>query len=637
MVPTPRKPKSLDAESQLSPVDRTPRAKAKKIESYQENEESESDLEYPVKKKPRSSKKGAQLKVGKPGKRRRLSLAMLFELLPLELVFEIWSYLEPLDLLRISRSNKWLQDLLTSKTSVAVWRTARANVTPPLDCPPDQTEVQWASLVFENNCSLCGAPSTTTVYWALRIRACGSCRIAHLTSARAAQKRLSHVQDVETVLELVPKSRDFGARSYVAGQRYVYDIRAIEAVGEQLEGLELRIEAKLAHSHEELEAYKSAQKQIVAEITYHGQKAKEWERLWLESRREQKEEIASQRKTDVQKRLLELGHDPKDVSRALSCPSVDKPKPLTENGWRAIRGTVENLVNQHKTTRLEYERRETLRRRQTKFSSVYFQFRQRTGLPPVGFAPGISDLCQLPEISSILEQENDVEVTEESFAPVLSLLPQYLDQWTRKKQELLLLKMAEAGIGGISEPPTDSNCQLLRKASSVFFCDRVKSSRRYVRRVPDDRDMAPIPPDDSMYWHLCITKESGYGRFIHRDEPDWSLSCLIFDKDVMERIDALVETLGLDPCETTASDLDALNARVICIDCDILKNDTAWSWRAAARHIRDHKSSGITWNGWRRLSQVEERAQSICAQTITRRWKKRTSAQIPPYTHLPYP
>ncbi|KAJ3864161.1 hypothetical protein EV359DRAFT_7354, partial [Lentinula novae-zelandiae] len=72
--------------------------------------------------------------------------------LPLDLELEIYSYLEPLDLLRLSRTSKDLRVFLMSRSNAIVWRAARSNVPdlPPL--PSDLSEPEYANLVFASYC-----------------------------------------------------------------------------------------------------------------------------------------------------------------------------------------------------------------------------------------------------------------------------------------------------------------------------------------------------------------------------------------------------------------------------------------------------------------------------------------------------
>ncbi|KIK58609.1 hypothetical protein GYMLUDRAFT_693142 [Collybiopsis luxurians FD-317 M1] len=73
--------------------------------------------------------------------------------LPLDIVLEIYSYLEPLDILRLSRTSKDMRTFLMTRNNAIIWRKARLNVP---DLPPlledISSEPQYASLVFESYC-----------------------------------------------------------------------------------------------------------------------------------------------------------------------------------------------------------------------------------------------------------------------------------------------------------------------------------------------------------------------------------------------------------------------------------------------------------------------------------------------------
>jgi len=65
---------------------------------------------------------------------------------------QIFSYLEPLDILRLSRTSLDLRNLLTSRSSEHVWRAARLNVHGLPPPPTDLNEMQYANLAFDNHC-----------------------------------------------------------------------------------------------------------------------------------------------------------------------------------------------------------------------------------------------------------------------------------------------------------------------------------------------------------------------------------------------------------------------------------------------------------------------------------------------------
>ncbi|KIK57099.1 hypothetical protein GYMLUDRAFT_773837 [Collybiopsis luxurians FD-317 M1] len=81
-------------------------------------------------------------------------LERLTQGVPLDVVFEIFCYLDPGDLLRLARTSKELRNLLMSKTSITIWHSSRENL-PGLPPPSkDLNEPQYAQLLFYDRCDL---------------------------------------------------------------------------------------------------------------------------------------------------------------------------------------------------------------------------------------------------------------------------------------------------------------------------------------------------------------------------------------------------------------------------------------------------------------------------------------------------
>jgi len=64
---------------------------------------------------------------------------------------QIFSLLEPLDVLRLARTTKALRNVLMSRTAMSIWKQALSNDELP-KCPDDLTEPQYANLAFSEHC-----------------------------------------------------------------------------------------------------------------------------------------------------------------------------------------------------------------------------------------------------------------------------------------------------------------------------------------------------------------------------------------------------------------------------------------------------------------------------------------------------
>ncbi|KAG6813335.1 hypothetical protein H0H92_011883 [Tricholoma furcatifolium] len=122
------------------------------LDSDDSGADSEGSFKAPKTKKPRKSatdaggSKSRRMVRGKRGK-----LEQMAEL-PLDVLFEIFGQLEPIDILNLSRTSKSLRNILMSRSSIGVWRNARAHVEGLPECPDDMSEPAYANLVFYPYC-----------------------------------------------------------------------------------------------------------------------------------------------------------------------------------------------------------------------------------------------------------------------------------------------------------------------------------------------------------------------------------------------------------------------------------------------------------------------------------------------------
>ncbi|KAG6820465.1 hypothetical protein H0H93_016760 [Arthromyces matolae] len=73
---------------------------------------------------------------------------------PLDVLFEIFGQLDPLDVLNLSRTSKALRNILMSRSSQFIWKRARAHIEGLPDCPTDMSEPAYANLVFSPFCNV---------------------------------------------------------------------------------------------------------------------------------------------------------------------------------------------------------------------------------------------------------------------------------------------------------------------------------------------------------------------------------------------------------------------------------------------------------------------------------------------------
>ncbi|KAI0684347.1 hypothetical protein C8Q76DRAFT_314579 [Earliella scabrosa] len=94
---------------------------------------------------------------------------------PLEIFYEVVTWLEPLDLLHLARTSKELRALLMSKGNSRLWKAARRNKPGLPDCPPHLSEPRYAASLFDHHCFTCGSERTRRVSHSLALRFCVPC------------------------------------------------------------------------------------------------------------------------------------------------------------------------------------------------------------------------------------------------------------------------------------------------------------------------------------------------------------------------------------------------------------------------------------------------------------------------------
>ncbi|KIO33096.1 hypothetical protein M407DRAFT_65753, partial [Tulasnella calospora MUT 4182] len=72
--------------------------------------------------------------------------------MPVDIFTEVCSHLDPHDLRRLALTSKRLWDILMTKESKHIWKTALASVPYLPECPTDLNEPQYVCLLFSSEC-----------------------------------------------------------------------------------------------------------------------------------------------------------------------------------------------------------------------------------------------------------------------------------------------------------------------------------------------------------------------------------------------------------------------------------------------------------------------------------------------------
>ncbi|TRM58383.1 hypothetical protein BD626DRAFT_634065 [Schizophyllum amplum] len=100
-------------------------------------------------------------------KKPRGKLAALSEF-PLDVMYEIFCYLHPAQLLAVSRTNKTLRGALLRKSARWIWKASFRNVQDIPEPPTDLTEPHYARLMYDKSCMYCLSPNAPYISWKAR-------------------------------------------------------------------------------------------------------------------------------------------------------------------------------------------------------------------------------------------------------------------------------------------------------------------------------------------------------------------------------------------------------------------------------------------------------------------------------------
>ncbi|KAL0955448.1 hypothetical protein HGRIS_001690 [Hohenbuehelia grisea] len=195
--------------------------------------------------------------------RRKKSLSLL-PTMPLDILFEIFSQLEPRDLLSLSYTSKLLRSLLWSKKSISIWMQSLAGA--DTDCPSDMIEPTWAALLFGGSfCSNCGAKGVHKIDFGLRRRLCRSCRKSELVISSRFSQKYPHAN--ESIMELIPYTNIGGyTPGWAPSERKYYWGPDIEDMQERLDELQEDIDSRQPGAKQAMEDFVTSRKALVAEI-----------------------------------------------------------------------------------------------------------------------------------------------------------------------------------------------------------------------------------------------------------------------------------------------------------------------------------------------------------------------------------
>ncbi|KII94220.1 hypothetical protein PLICRDRAFT_36468 [Plicaturopsis crispa FD-325 SS-3] len=487
--------------------------------------------------------------------------------LPLDILFEIFGHLLPLDLLHLARTTKSFRGLLMRKSSTSMWKASRRNVEGLLDCPKDLCEPAYAFLAFDTRCHNCSVVGIHYVNWALRARYCGRCAKTCLI--------LYDDSNDETVAEEISRECVTFADWPSNGNCCTVDARDRMLK----EGAALNHEdavtfaAFLKRVHDEMEAVKQ-----------HALLCEKWERARIVQREAELNSLRNTRQEAILSKLRELGYS-KVIEKMPRCrtewtyddlfllsehPLVRQPKPLTERIWNNIKDEMIKWMEQMKDYLVKDKRRRVLSARKEFAMSILRRYKETHRTSDISLGP--LDFFDWAEVKQILDRKDTKRVCAEDFSRVLEKLPVYIEQWRTAVSRDLVLKAGAEGAGA----PLDLAVHVFRCTWNLCPHHSLHSLHNPEGSADLDRLWYP----EVLHHRCCGIKTYTLESPLQPDPVDvigiwyhflvrqkWNIERLVFDDKASRVVRRILEACGLDASVATVADIDALDPRLVCLKC----------------------------------------------------------------------
>ncbi|KAI0044443.1 hypothetical protein FA95DRAFT_1608547 [Auriscalpium vulgare] len=499
--------------------------------------------------------------------------------MPLDILYEIFGYLTPSDLIQLSRVTRGFRKVLLSRQSLTLWRASYRLVvdTPPPPCPEDVSEPAWAHLLFGGPyCHSCGTKPVNKILFIYRRRACQSCMEQHLVAAHNLRSRFPGIRLADKV-DMVPYWQDKTAKQY----SYLCfwwddDVLALRRDLDAL--LEKHGSEESAAYLEELEKMRSERAAIAERKMQHSQECQKWEDSRVQERARALGQIKMKRMEGIKSRFMALGYSGIDVDSIHTHPEVNISKLLTDRVWKRILPILRIEVEKAHAERLDKERAARRSQRERHIERAWIDHLR--GRPPrfAALAPPHYDSISWPTLCELIEHDESVTPDfEDRVNTALQELGPALQETVRKKAEHLVSLLPQ---------DNDSPDTLM---SQVLTLEQLESSD-FFSKASSGLGLASSYFACGSHPDNALNKFHGFGMLAHycgAYEPHF---CETKRNVVLQ----LLESLRMEPASTTALDLDRVDARFVCLTCDaqdywvadggMITARQSLIWRACVRH-----------------------------------------------------
>ncbi|KAG8896735.1 hypothetical protein FRC00_005380 [Tulasnella sp. 408] len=357
-----------------------------------------------------------------------------------------------------------------------------------------------------------------------------------------------------------------------------YLVEDVQKLAEAVEHHQLRLEARVAGSQQELEQLLEAAKSNALERAESVKALVNWWRIRERAQRQREAGLERARKQQIISKLVELGHDVQDARYVVSgyswLPNLfSGTKPLTAATWEKIRPRAERLVEEQSLLRVEIEEDPIRKNRRVAFRQRYSTFKLSYNESLKTLMPSENFLMRTyGSIKDAIEADG-TDTSSQIFDDAFSGLPTYLDQWREERESELRRIILEAR----NETEMEVDLDTAEEQDVVYLATSVVATCGNSHSGHDD---------GTVHWADSIGEHFPKKAF-HIQKRNSAISheemqCIRVVSDWVEHTKLIVRAVGLDPNTATAEDMDNLDARFYCDRCSVVKfrvQRVARTWR----------------------------------------------------------
>ncbi|KAJ6502632.1 hypothetical protein DFH09DRAFT_1001170 [Mycena vulgaris] len=536
--------------------------------------------------------------------------------LPLDVLFEIFGHLPPLDILNMARATKDLRRVLMHRSAISIWKASLHQIRGLPECPQDMEEPAWVNLAFSPFCHNCFSRRVQKVDWFLRIRLCEQC-LKSSTHPLRSDKHLDTLANKldKIVSQCLPFSSTFHIRGHkgkccVAAEerKFLKDLQAVEG--------------------DRSEFVKNRKKAIEARAE-HAAQCEAWMRSLNQDRWDELEEIREKRRADIADKLEDLGFIEelgylqgfegayRQITPTLLSfddhPDVKVTKALTTRSWKNMEQRLIKYMYEVKAHRLAADRLCIVREREKLAVSSWIQF--RLGFSAERLLPSGADILSWNKVKAIIELPscNPQFISPASFTRVFRSMSGFISQWEAKKISALRRLTNVDEDMPFSFLPTSTHLSTLRLAACVFSCEDKPNIHSWIDQYQNGFYPALFYPE--FFHHPCTTNRATtqtrpsihYSRHLmvspYCRRKEWSFDSLFFDEKASRAVKKILEACGWDYRVVTTEDMDILDPWFICLKCsygakcDGQRPRKVMPWRNAVQHcmLVHWGDASVTW------------------------------------------